>query len=148
MASFISHNAAETQQYGETWSREAGPGWVIGLRGDLGAGKTQLVKGLAHGLGVPQRIHSPTFTLVHEYPRGRYPLYHLDLYRLQHADEIAAAGLAEYFFREDGITVVEWIDRWQPPLSLQVPPGAHYRDVSLEILDDSRRRIIYEDFSP
>jgi tRNA threonylcarbamoyladenosine biosynthesis protein TsaE len=146
MASFISHSATETQHCGETWAREAGPGWVIGLRGDLGAGKTQLVKGLAHGLGLHQHIHSPTFTLAHEYPHGRCRLYHLDLYRLQNADEIIAAGLADYFFRSDGITVIEWMDRWQPSLSHNIPPGAHYREAHLEILDESRRRITYEDF--
>jgi len=83
MATFISHSPAETGSFGERWGRAAQPGLVIGLSGDLGAGKTQLVKGIARGLGITAQVHSPTFTLVNEYGGGRLRLFHLDLYRLE-----------------------------------------------------------------
>ena len=96
MATFISHSPAETDALGETWGRAAERGLVIGLSGDLGAGKTQLVKGLARGLGITARVHSPTFALVNIYAGGRLPLFHLDLYRLETPEQIIAAGLEEY----------------------------------------------------
>src|SRR5213083_1386374 len=96
MATHTSHSPTETEALGEAWGRAAKPGWVIGLSGDLGAGKTQLVKGLARGLGLTARVHSPTFALVHEYGSGRLPLSHLDLYRLDTKEQIFSAGLAEY----------------------------------------------------
>src|SRR6185436_15841619 len=74
MPTLISHSPAETEALGEAWGREARSGLVIGLSGDLGAGKTQLVKGLARGLGVTDRVHSPTFTLVNTYSGGRLTL--------------------------------------------------------------------------
>ena len=148
MVTIISHNEQETQGLGERWAAEAGAGWVIGLQGDLGAGKTQLVKGLAQGLSIPERILSPTFTLVHEYRGPRLRLFHLDLYRLETPEQIIAAGMNEYFYRPDGLTVVEWIERWSPTLAERVPPGGHYRQARLEIVDEQRRRICYEDFSP
>src|SRR5262245_9640971 len=96
MASTISHSPAETEALGEAWGRAASPGLVIGLSGDLGAGKTQLVKGLARGLGISARVHSPTFTLVNVYAGGRLTLFHLDLYRLETKEQIHSAGLEEY----------------------------------------------------
>ncbi len=92
----ISRSPRETESLGEQWGREARRGWVIALSGDLGAGKTQLVRGLARGLGVTARVHSPTFTLVNEYGGGRLRLFHLDLYRLETAEQIRGAGLEEF----------------------------------------------------
>ena len=79
MATMISHSPAETESLGEQWGRAARSGWVIGLSGDLGAGKTQLAKGVARGLGVVDHVRSPTFALLNEYDSGRLPLHHLDL---------------------------------------------------------------------
>jgi tRNA threonylcarbamoyladenosine biosynthesis protein TsaE len=79
MVTFTSHSPAETQALGEEWGRHASRGLVIGLSGDLGAGKTQLVKGLARGLDFAGRVHSPSFGLVNEYSGGRLSLFHLDL---------------------------------------------------------------------
>jgi tRNA threonylcarbamoyladenosine biosynthesis protein TsaE len=114
MVTNISHNPQETEALGEAWASELSPGWLLGLTGDLGAGKTQLVRGLARGLGCPDRVHSPSFALMVEYHGGRWPLYHLDLYRLNDPPEIVAAGLEEYLCNPQGIVVVEWIERWLP----------------------------------
>jgi len=111
MATFISHSPAETESLGETWGRSAQSGLVIGLSGDLGAGKTRLVKGLARGLGITARVYSPTFALVNIYEGGRLPLYHLDLYRMDTIDQILSAGLEEYL-QPQGVTVIEWAERW------------------------------------
>src|ERR1044072_7322108 len=111
MPALISHAVSETEALGESWGRAAQKGLVIGLSGDLGAGKTQLVKGLARGLGITERVHSPTFTLVNVYSGGRLPLFHLDLYRLETREQILGAGLEEYL-RPNGIAVIEWAERW------------------------------------
>ena len=112
MVIHISHSAEETQALGEAWGRDAASGLVIGLSGDLGAGKTQLAKGLARGLGFTGPwVHSPTFTLVNEYQGGRLALFHLDLYRLETPEQIIAAGLEEYF-HPAGVVVIEWAERW------------------------------------
>ena len=137
----ISHNPSETQALGEVWGREAQSGWVIGLCGQLGAGKTQLVTGLARGLGSPARVHSPTFALVNVYTGGRLALFHLDLYRLDTLEQIVAAGLEEYL-RPAGVTVVEWADKWPDVVqSLKC-----LRWVQIETLGENERRIIYDDF--
>jgi tRNA threonylcarbamoyladenosine biosynthesis protein TsaE len=147
MATCISHSPTETEALGETWGKAATRGLVIGLCGDLGAGKTQLVKGLARGLGIRARVQSPTFTLVNHYAGGRLPLYHLDLYRLDTRDQIRAAGLEEYL-EPDGVAVIEWADRWLSGAlpGDAVPPGATWRWVRFEALNATERRIHYEDF--
>src|SRR5689334_23872555 len=93
MVTSISHSPAETFALGEAWGRVVPAQLVFGLCGDLGAGKTQLVKGLAHGLNIQARVHSPTFALVNVYGGGRLPLFHLDLYRLDTPEQIVTAGL-------------------------------------------------------
>ncbi len=106
----ISHSPGETEALGEQIGRVAGRGLVLALSGDLGAGKTQLVKGIARGLGVTARVHSPTFTLVNEYGGGRLKLFHLDLYRLETPAQILSAGIEE-FLSPDGVAVIEWAER-------------------------------------
>jgi tRNA threonylcarbamoyladenosine biosynthesis protein TsaE len=162
MATYISHSPAETAAFGEQWGRAAASGLVIGLSGDLGAGKTQFVKGLARGLGIAARVHSPTFALVNIYSGGRLTLFHLDLYRLDTRQQIAAAGLEEYL-RPVGVTVVEWAERWfgevqSPKSKVQNPESriTHHasllpsltpslRLVQIEVLSETERRITYED---
>lgn len=145
MATFISHSPAETESLGERWGREAQRGWVIALSGDLGAGKTQLVKGLARGLGITSRVHSPTFTLVNEYAGGRLRLFHLDLYRLETPAQILSAGLEEYW-QPDGVAVIEWAERAREQLRVNRGESErHIRRVQIDVLNDSERRITYED---
>src|SRR5450432_4398152 len=110
MATFISHSPAETEALGEKLGRAAQHGFVFALSGDLGAGKTQLVKGIARGLGVTARVHSPTFTLVNEYGGGRLKLFHLDLYRLETREQVLSAGVVE-FLSPEGVSVIEWADK-------------------------------------
>ena len=143
MTLFVSHNPAATESLAEAWGRAAQFGWIIGLTGDLGAGKTQLVKGLARGLGVLERVHSPTFALINQYLSGRLPLYHLDLYRLDTVDQIHSAGLEEYLIHPQGVAVVEWAERWP---GFAVDSGLNYRLVKMESCGDFERRISYEDF--
>jgi tRNA threonylcarbamoyladenosine biosynthesis protein TsaE len=145
MATLISRSPEETLALGEQWGRDAQQGWVIGLSGDLGAGKTQLVKGIARGLGSPVRVHSPTFALLNEYRNGRLPLFHIDLYRLNTRDEVIGSGLEEYLIEPCGITVVEWIERWLPLEQCRTSKGIT-RFVCVETLSETERRISYEDF--
>ena len=141
MATSISHSPAETETLGEAWGRAAKSGLVIGLSGDLGAGKTQFVKGLARGLGITTRVHSPTFALVNVYTGGRLTLFHLDLYRLETREQIVSAGLEEYL-SPDGVAVVEWAERW---FGIDRAPG-EVKWVQFESLSATDRRITYEDF--
>ena len=137
----------ETRSLGEAWASEIQKGWVIGLIGDLGAGKTQLVKGVAKGLGIRSRILSPTFTLVHEYVDGNLPVYHLDLYRLADEAAIRAAGLDQYLYQSTGVTVVEWADKLPELVTIAAGTkvGSHYRLVSIASLSETERRITYDD---
>jgi len=173
MVTFISHSDTETRALGETWGRSAQQGLVIALCGELGAGKTQLVKGVALGLGVTARVHSPTFTLLNIYRGGRLPLFHIDLYRLETHNQVTDAGLEEYF-QPDGVAVIEWADRWFVPVGTplldsknlsrqtgkpsfdairtgklcfteQILP-AHFRWVVIESISETQRRILHEDF--
>jgi tRNA threonylcarbamoyladenosine biosynthesis protein TsaE len=106
----ILSSAEDTQAYGAAWAARCKEGDVIALQGVLGAGKTQLVKGLAQGLGFTGEVTSPTFTIIHEYTGGRLPLYHLDLYRFETEGEAQRAGMEDYL-PSDGVTVVEWPER-------------------------------------
>jgi tRNA threonylcarbamoyladenosine biosynthesis protein TsaE len=143
MPFLISHNPAETMALGEQLARSARSGLVIAVSGDLGAGKTQLVKGLAQGLGVSDRVHSPTFTLVNEYDGGRLKLFHLDLYRLETRAQILSAGIEE-FLQPKGVSVIEWAERWFGTQPMNDWPNL--RRVQIEIMSDTERKIFYDEF--
>jgi tRNA threonylcarbamoyladenosine biosynthesis protein TsaE len=113
-ASQTSTSPAETIALGERLGRLARAGDLLCLWGELGAGKTQLTKGIAVGLGIEDTVNSPTFVLMSEY-RGRLPLFHVDLYRLADAADALAGGVVDER-QEDGLTVVEWPDRMGPVL--------------------------------
>lgn len=146
MAIHISHSPAETEELGESWGRQLERGSVIALSGELGAGKTQLVKGIARGLGISERVQSPTFALINIYAGGRLNLFHLDLYRLESREQIEGAGLEEYF-QPDGVAVIEWAERWFDPAGSadQQPDGIRLRRVEILVQGDTERKIIYVD---
>ena len=139
----ISHSPAETEALGEKFGRVAQRGLVIALSGDLGAGKTQFVRGVARGLEISSRVHSPTFTLVNEYGGGRLTLFHLDLYRLETAEQIFSAGIDEYL-KPEGVSVIEWAERISGRGF-----GGQIRekmvDVNIEIVSETERKIIFDD---
>lgn len=111
MATTISHHAEETIAHGQAVAATLRRSDVLALCGDLGAGKTHFVKGVAAGLGANAAVTSPTFTLIHEYLGGRLPLYHFDFYRLDDEDEALKIGLDEYL-EGDGVCVIEWADKF------------------------------------
>jgi tRNA threonylcarbamoyladenosine biosynthesis protein TsaE len=111
VATFISNNPAETEAIGQRFAKDVNAGSVLALRGELGSGKTQLVKGLVAGLGSGAAVTSPTFTILHEYSSGRFPVYHFDFFRLEDRQSVARLGLDDYFFG-DGVSVIEWADRF------------------------------------
>lgn len=98
-------NESITRELAKKIGAKLQAGDVLLLEGDLGAGKTTFTKGLAEGLEIPQMVKSPTFTIVREYTKGRLPLYHMDVYRLEDAED--DLGLEEYF-QGEGVSVVEW----------------------------------------
>jgi len=97
----------ETEALGRALAALLQPGDVIAYRGDLGAGKTAFTRGLARGLGITEAVTSPTYTIVNEYPQGRLPLFHFDMYRLHDADELFDLGWEDYLDR-GGVCAVEW----------------------------------------
>ena len=102
----ITNSEQETKQIAEKIAAGLEPGMTILLEGQLGAGKTTFTKGVAEGLGIQRIIKSPTYTLIKEYTDGSLPLYHMDLYRLEDAED-EDLGLEEYFYG-DGVSIVEW----------------------------------------
>jgi tRNA threonylcarbamoyladenosine biosynthesis protein TsaE len=110
-----SHSPEQTQLLGSYLGKLAQKADIFLLIGELGAGKTCLVQGIARGLDVKEYAFSPSFVILREY-HGRLPLYHIDFYRLDHIEEIADLGLEEYFYG-DGVCVVEWAEK-----GLQVVP--------------------------
>jgi tRNA threonylcarbamoyladenosine biosynthesis protein TsaE len=111
VATFISNNPVETEEIGRRFANNVDIGSVLALEGDLGSGKTQFTKGLVAGLGSSIPVTSPTFTIIHEYPGGRLPVYHFDFFRLEDQESVARLGLVDYLFG-DGISVIEWADRF------------------------------------
>mgnify|MGYP001049331832 FL=1 len=104
---FVTHSREETQALGARLAEALDAGRVVAFTGDLGAGKTAFVSGMARALGVEERVTSPTFTIVNEYEGGRLPLFHFDMYRLGGADELFHIGWEDYLAR-NGVCAVEW----------------------------------------
>jgi tRNA threonylcarbamoyladenosine biosynthesis protein TsaE len=129
---FISNSIDETAAVGRQYASTAQAGAVFALSGDLGAGKTQFVKGLVAGLGSNAPVTSPTFTILHEYEGGRLPAYHFDFYRLETREAALRLGLDDYFFGE-GVAIVEWADRF-PDL---IPDSAQW--ISFELKSETSR---------
>jgi tRNA threonylcarbamoyladenosine biosynthesis protein TsaE len=132
---FDTADQSETEAAGESLGRTLRAGEVVLLFGDLGAGKTAFVRGLARGVGAdPEEVSSPTFTIVQEYPGTSATLYHVDLYRLE-PDEIDDLGLEDLVAGE-GIVAIEWAERWRGR-----PDGDGVIEVRIDDAGEDRRRI-------
>ena len=134
MATFISNSPAETEAIGRQFAKELNVGSILALEGELGSGKTQFTKGLVAGLESSAPVTSPTFTIIHEYPGGRLPVYHFDFFRIENRESVAQLGLDDYFFG-DGISVIEWADRFPE----SIPEQARW--ILFEIRSENARMI-------
>ncbi len=133
---FVSHSAEQTQRLGSRLGRLFTGGEVVCLTGDLGTGKTCLVQGIGGGLGVVDRVTSPTFTLINEYRGGSLALYHVDLYRIVDARAALAFGLDDYLYG-DGVCAIEWAERVR-----DIWPD-QYLLVSLRHIDETKRGVTF-----
>lgn len=130
------HSVEETEQAGQALAKTLTPGTVVALFGDLGAGKTAFVRGMAKGLNSPSRVTSPTFTIVNEY-NGSLELFHFDMYRLASSDELFDIGWEDYLAR-GGVCVVEWSENVSDAFD-----GTEIR-VTIDKLSDTDRKITLE----
>ena len=135
---YITNGAQETEELGFRVGQALQPGTVIAYTGDLGAGKTAFTQGLARGLNIPERVTSPTFTIVNEYEGGRLPLFHFDMYRLGSSDELFDIGWEDYLAR-NGVCAVEWSENVEDALEdntirIDIRRGEHenQRQITIE----------------
>ena len=136
MAVFFTNSQQETEKLGEALARKLPDGAVVAMYGDLGAGKTAFVRGMAKGLGLDCRVSSPTFTIVNEYIGAR-SLFHFDMYRLGSADELFVIGWEDYLSR-GAVCAVEWSENVREAFN------GDEVTVSIEKLDEQRRKITIE----
>lgn len=157
MIKILSKNEEETKQFAKLLAVHIVKGMLITLEGDLGAGKTTFVKGFAEGLDIKRAVTSPTFTIMKQYD-GRLPLYHMDVYRLESAEE--ESGLDDYIYG-DGVAVIEWAqfiedDLPKDRLAIEIkykdndvrelfiePIGSQYKDLLKKVLENGD---IYHDY--
>ena len=133
----MTHSPAETRALGEKLAHLLLPGDVLLLWGDLGAGKSELTRGIAKGLGITGPISSPSFTIMNVYDEGRIPLYHFDWYRLQSSEELYEMGMDEYL-GGDGVAVIEWPGQ----CSDAIPETC--LSIIIEPQEDETRRILFD----
>lgn len=132
----ITTSIMQTFKFGKKIGSKLKPGDIIGLTGELGAGKTILTKGIARAIGIKDIITSPTFTIINEY-KGKYKLFHFDLYRINTITELENLGYEEYFYN-NGITVIEWAEK-----VLKILPE-YSKIITIKILSERKREITYE----
>ena len=140
MAEFISHSQLETEELGRKLAEKLPGGSVVAMYGDLGAGKTAFVRGMARGMGIDARVSSPTFTIVNEY-LGERTLIHFDMYRLGSADELFDIGWEDYLAR-GAVCAVEWSENVEDAFF-----GDEVR-LTIEKLSDTARKITIEEGTP
>jgi len=138
VATFISNSPAETEAIARRLAEDLAAGSVLALKGELGSGKTLFTQALVARLESNAAVTSPTFTIVHEYQGGRLPVYHFDFFRLENRESALRVGLEDYLF-SDGVSVIEWADRF-PEL---VPEQARW--VSFEVKSEHQRIITVSD---
>ena len=135
MQKFLTQNPKETEKVGEDLGNKITKGCVIAYRGGLGMGKTCFTRGLAKGLGSTDTVTSPTFALINEYPSGRIPLYHFDMYRVNGWEDLYSTGFFDYI-DEGGVIAAEWSENIESAL----PDNTIY--VTINKIDDNTREII------
>ena len=133
---FLTNSPQETESVAERLAKILPAGTVIAYRGDLGAGKTAFTRGLARGLGYPEPVTSPTYTIVNEYLGGRLPLFHFDMYRLRSSDDLWDIGWEDYLDR-GGVCAVEWsenvADAMEDPILITIEKlGEDTRKITIE----------------
>ena len=137
MPALNTHDARETKALGTALAAQLMPGDVLVLQGNLGAGKSELARGIARGLGIKGHVPSPSFTILQVYEDGRLPLYHFDWYRIGSAEELYVLSLDEYLYGE-GVSVIEW-----PDMAREAVPETHLR-ISISITGETDRQIAIE----
>lgn len=136
---YRSNSPGETEALGAALAKLLWPGAVVAFTGDLGAGKTAFTRGIARGLGIGDRVTSPTFAIVNEYEGGRLPLFHFDMYRLTSSDELFDIGWEDYLDR-GGVCAVEWSELAEAAL----PPETVFVTIARSPEDDAARDITIE----
>lgn len=135
-----SYSREDTFHTGEVLGEKAQPGQVYALYGDLGVGKTVLTKGFAKGLGITDPVNSPTFTILQIYEKGRLPLYHFDVYRIEEPEEMEEVGFDDYVYGK-GVSMIEWPERIEELLPASVirvtiakdlSKGLDYRKITID----------------
>ena len=134
---YTSRSIDDTMQLAENIESEKFPGMVICLDGELGSGKTIFVKGFAKSLGITETITSPTFTLIKEYFGGEMPLYHMDVYRIEEADD--SIGFEDYFSK-DAVSIIEWSDMIEDKLP------SERLNIEFKVIDENTRVLILKPF--
>ena len=137
----ITKSSQQTQNLGEKIGLDLKPGTIIALSGDLGSGKTTFLKGLAKGLGIKKRIVSPTFVFVKQYFVGKINFYHADLYRIENPKDTQGLGLKELFEDPNGITAVEWAEKFP-----EVFPEETIK-MNFTYLNDKERKIVISNYN-
>jgi len=132
---YFTNSSEETIALGKKIGEVLKPGDVLGFYGELGSGKTTMIKGIAIGLGVKEEnlVKSPSFIMINEY-KGRYPIYHIDLYRIKNTEEILSIGLDEYIYG-DGVCLIEWAEKAEGDLP------ENLIKVELEVVKPEERRV-------
>lgn len=138
---YISNSAEETEKFASKLAQKFKDGAILALSGNLGAGKTTFTKGFAHGLGIKNKIISPTFVLIKEYPiplKNNTKLYHIDLYRLENPEEIENLGLSDLFINPSNIILIEWAEKLK-----NLPKNTI--NITFEYISESKRQITIKD---
>lgn len=130
---YTSRSIEDTMQLAENIESEKFPGMVICLEGELGSGKTVFVKGFAKSLGIEETITSPTFSLIKEYNSGEMPLYHMDVYRIENADN--SIGFEDYF-NKDAVSIIEWAEMIEDRLPKE------RLELNFKVIDENTRIIV------
>jgi len=141
MTKFITYSTQETQDLAQNLAKKYQNGSVVALIGDLGAGKTTFTQGFAKGLGITQKLLSPTFVLMRQYriPGNRNMLLHIDLYRLDEIDQIQQLGIQEIIDNQDNIVLIEWADK----LGSLLPKNAV--KIKINLIKEDQREITISD---